>query len=229
MMNAPTDAYDNGTVTSDDDMMMNIPVESPDMGASLPTTEEMRSTVSPYRSGKQGRYIKLIVAAVVLLAVVISIAVGVSGGGTDSSSVSGGGNDSSNGSSASNVAPAPRQANVEDIIAYLADRGVSDLTALSTAETPQRRAAFWLAETDGANLAVPTAAVTTAEGYKYMTRYILAVLYYSTGGELWTSQVGFMTNEDICNWYGLFRSGSSSFRKGVVCDSGLLTGLGISK
>ena len=32
-------------------------------------------------------------------------------------------------------------------------------------------------------------------------RYALATLYYSTGGENWNNQTGWLVDPDVCNWY----------------------------
>jgi hypothetical protein len=49
--------------------------------------------------------------------------------------------------------------------------------------TPQNRAAHWMSEQDGAKYAVPELASATLVGYKYISRYVLAVFYLSMGGQ----------------------------------------------
>lgn len=222
MMN--TEPSDGDTVAMDEDFQ-DIPMNNSGNGASLPTAEELRTTVNPRRQGSssnrqkcQGKA-RLLVVLVIVFGVGVGIIALVSSGRSSNSRSSG--------------ANAPRRSQQEDVISYMAQQGVSDLVVLTTSGSPQNRASVWLAEVDGANLKVPQSTVLAIEGYKYMTRYILAVLYFATGGEAWDSQVNFMTGRDVCEWYSVFFNGESAFRKGVVCEvtsgSRLLVGLGVSK
>jgi hypothetical protein len=121
-----------------------------------------------------------------------------------------------------------RRANVEEVVAYMTNFGVSDATAVATFGTPQSRAATWLAEQDGANLAVPTVGIGSLSGYKYMTRYVMAVLFYSTDGINWENPLEFMTLNNVCDWNAQFTTdGQNYFRKGVLCEpqANLISGL----
>jgi hypothetical protein len=213
-----------------DDEMMDVPVSSENVGASVPSPEEMRTTVHVRHhseaSGARKRFIKLVMVALIVAAVVVAVAIGLSSSG-------GGSNKQRSSNNVQGGDSKARKSTADQVAALMASSGVSDVVALQTAGTPQNRAAFWLAGTDGANLAVPTD--FGADGlalYKYTTRYVMVVLYYSTLGETaWDSQVGFMTSLDVCMWYSTFLSGNQPYRKGVVCDreTGLIIGLGISK
>lgn len=81
--------------------------------------------------------------------------------------------------------------------------------------TPQYKAAWWMAQSDPALIDVDG----NAADFDVITqRYVMTLLWFSTGGESWTVQAGFMTEESACSW--------SSGRIGVECDSaGLITGL----
>jgi hypothetical protein len=216
--------FDDGNVSvadtvSLDEEFTDVPVSHSDVGASVPSPEEVRNTVNMHSrsSGGSGRFLKSVIGSVVIAALVIGVIIGVSGGGGNSSS-------------SSQRGSAVRQSTAEEIITYMANSGVSDLTALTSDGSPQSRAATWMAETDEANLPIPTG--DGIESYKYTTRYAMVVLYYATGGDTtWTNQLSFMSSTDVCNWYGIFQSAASAYRKGVVCDTdtGLITGLGISK
>jgi hypothetical protein len=208
-----------------EDEFTDVPVTSSDVGASLPSPDEVRTTVNmSHGSGRSGngRFLKIVIASLVLAAILVGVIVGVSAGGSSNSAFS----NLKQGDAASD---APRKSTVDEIITYMANSGVSDLTALTTVGSPQSRAAAWMAEDDDANLPVPTADGEVA--YKYTTRYAMVVLYYSTGGDrTWASQLNFLTSADVCNWYGLFNT-LNPYRKGVVCDgdTGLIVGLGVSK
>jgi hypothetical protein len=112
-----------------------------------------------------------------------------------------------------------RKSNVDQVVAYMVNASVSDLTALTTIGSPQNRAALWLAEQDAANTAVPAGNATALESYNYMARYVMAVFYYSTGGENWDVQYFFMTIAPICDWNNARIDGPNAFyRRGIICD-----------
>jgi hypothetical protein len=217
--------FDNVSVADTvelDDEFTDVPVAHSDVGASVPSPDEVRNTVNMHRGsrGGNGRFLKMVIAALVIAAVVIGVIIGVNMGG--------GGTSSSN-SLKQGDPNAPRMSTADEIISYMANSGVSDLTALTTDGSPQNRAVVWMAEDDDANLPAPSADGEAA--YKFTTRYTMAVLYYSTGGDkTWAFQLGFMTGTDVCNWASTFNP-SQPYRKGVVCDrnTGLIVGIGISK
>lgn len=219
--------FDNVSVADTvelDDEFTEVPVAHSDVGASVPSPDEARTAVNVYRGSSggrsNGRFLKIVIAAFVLAAVLIGVVIGVNSGGGGASSF----NSLKQGDS-----DAPRKSTVDEIISYMANSGVSDLNALTTAGSPQSRAVAWMAEDDEANLPAPSADGEVA--YKYTTRYVMAVLYYSTGGDrTWKYQLGFMTGADVCDWAFTFNP-LQPYRKGVICDSstGLIDGIGISK
>jgi hypothetical protein len=82
----------------------------------------------------------------------------------------------------SDVSAVNRSASTSDVIRYLVDQGISTEEDLRTG-TPQFRAAAWLATEDEANLAVPIAySKDDTEGYLYMCRYVMALNYFAMGG-----------------------------------------------
>jgi hypothetical protein len=64
--------------------------------------------------------------------------------------------------------------------------------ALRVAGSPQQRAFFWLLQ--DANLASYT-------NSRRLQRYAMAVFYYSTNGENWSENHGWMSDEDECLWF----------------------------
>jgi hypothetical protein len=115
--------------------------------------------------------------------------------------------------------PAVRKSKVDQVIAYVVDASVSDLTALTTIGSPQNRAAIWMAETDAADTAVPAGNATVLEGYNYMVRYVMAVFYYSTGGDNWHVQYFAMTFAPVCDWNNVIIDGPDAYRQGIICDA----------
>jgi hypothetical protein len=168
----------------------------------------------------------LTVASLVIIASTIGLAVGVSNNQDASSSQS-----QSSSSGSGSDAMAQRESSFEQVVTYMANSGVSTFTALSSPGTPQNRAAHWMAEMDKADIAVPELAVTTLAGYKYMSRYILAVFYLSMGGQNWNFQANFMTIESICQWNQVLFDGDKFYRQGVLCDTstGLIFALDLGK
>jgi hypothetical protein len=127
--------------------------------------------------------------------------------------------------------PAVRKSNVDQVITYMVNASVSDLTDLLTIGSPQNRAAIWMAEQDAADTAVPTSNTTALEGYNYMVRYVMAVFYYSTGGDNWNVQYFSMTFAPVCDWNNVIDDGPNAYRQGIICDekTDLVFGLDFGK
>lgn len=64
--------------------------------------------------------------------------------------------------------------------------------SLMTAGTAQNRAFEWLASNPG---------VSSYSDYRLTERYALATLYFSTRGDSWDNQTGWLVDPDVCNWY----------------------------
>ena len=83
---------------------------------------------------------------------------------------------------------------------YLGDLGVSDLAALRNEETPQYKAAKWIADIDGYSISIPKDPPLAGARNSFVERYVLAVLYFASGGPLWRHQMGFLSPRDHCSW-----------------------------
>lgn len=107
-------------------------------------------------------------------------------------------------------APTPPSSLVEMLSTVSMDSG----EALSTPSTAQNEALNWLAS--NGNL----------ESYSdeiKIQRHVLATLYYSTNGDSWTNNTGWLSDSDECGWY----NGAAG---GELCSSqGLVVGLDLSK
>lgn len=198
-----------------DEEMSEVPIDTADHGASLPSPEEARITVgAPVRKRCSG-YVYWVVGIVLLSAVIIGIVAGLAG--SKANGGSGGGFFSS--------APEPRKATKEQVIAYLKGAGISNLTAMETQGTPQNSAVEWIAEIDDRNLEVPDVSAATPYGYKYVARYVLALLWYATNGGSWEIPLGWLSPADVCNWNEhvpvRLSSGALGFLpSGVYCEYG---------
>lgn len=73
--------------------------------------------------------------------------------------------------------------------------------------SPQYRASLWLATVDQRRLKIPDADVQSSslEEYLFVQRYVLAVLFFATGGlDSWAYSLRFLTGSHECYWYDLF-------------------------
>jgi hypothetical protein len=182
-----------------------IPVSSPNVATSVPSPEEMRTAENQTRRSR-GSCNKILWLGLLVFAIAFSlviVAVVNAGGGNDDETPSGDENLDL------------RQSDVNKVITFMAEEGISHLTALEQSGTPQNVAATWIAKQD---LAVPTDDATAIDRYKYVTRYVLAVLYFSMDGGGWEDQIHFMTERDVCDWNQHFYDGYFPYLKGVICD-----------
>ena len=125
----------------------------------------------------------------------------------NSSKSSGDGGGSSTGNSPDDSprpAPTPpptnRQSTIEDFLNQISGESLRD------PRTPQSSARRWIRFQDEAKLTL-----VTDGSSRVMQRYALATLYYSTGGEAWADNTGYLTGEHECTW------------KGVVCVDNSVT------
>eukprot|EP00977_Amphora_coffeiformis_P000110 scaffold26_cov158-Amphora_coffeaeformis.AAC.2 len=190
------DTHDEETPPSSS--MSEIPLELGE--PSLPNPEEIRmsardvNTNNNNGSGGGRRCVWYSVLGIILVVSVVAIVVGLS----SSSSSGGGSRGGTGGASGSNSAP--RQFSFEALAAYLEEEGISDPQELLSFPTPQSQAARWLANEDTRNLALPSEGVESKQGYHFITRYILATIYYAMSGSDWRFQFNFMSEDDICDW-----------------------------
>ena len=72
---------------------------------------------------------------------------------------------------------------------------ITPLSTLTDPSTPQFAALDWLANKDSG------ASYSSADDVRILQRYVLATLYYSTGGPNWTKSYGFLSDEHECKWF----------------------------
>jgi hypothetical protein len=113
---------------------------------------------------------------------------------------------------------------------FLAVNGISDAAALDDFRTPQYQAADWLAHDDELVLGIPKLAPNeNDESYEFVTRYVMAVLYYSTNGKSWRYNLSFLSDKKTCDWYQVFAPPVGQL--GVLCNrnSQKIVGFSFSK
>lgn len=104
-----------------------------------------------------------------------------------------------------------------ETIDMLIDSGISDRQVLEVQGTPQNLAAEWMANVDPLQYEVPTADMEFADSYHFIQRYVLVVLFYSTGGsESWANDLGFLSEDHECSWFH-----SKKFTDGQVYAMGV--------
>ena len=90
---------------------------------------------------------------------------------------------------------------------------------IDSPDSPQHKAYQWLLNDDPANLTLDEIPVKTLE-----QRYIAALIYFSTNGEMWYSSCNFLTAADVCQWHEKLTG------NGLSCDTqGTIQAIGISK
>lgn len=245
---------ENGGFDMDDEV---IPIHSEDVGASLPSAEEFRSSefvfgkdkssgkidTGDHDSAKLSRkmYWKILVAAVIVFILGMSLIVAQKNKDAHASAAadtnqansslkknSGGLDDKDSSNDATYGDGNETSVIVDDmnqIIAYFSSTyGISNFEDPSSA---QYKAALWFAARNQPTLMIPGSSNGTSEldspvyKYRYLARYIMAVVYYSMNGEDWSNGLSFLSpSTDICTWLYQVVSilGEVSF-EGIVCDN----------
>ena len=110
------------------------------------------------------------------------------------------------------------QIRTNQIKLFLADCGISE-EKMSTEGSPHLQALTFLSEEDKIALDVPAEKDTT-EGYSFLTRYVLSLLFYTLNGPQWQLGLNFLSAVPVCAWGTNFRysDGRREFR-GVSCNT----------
>lgn len=86
---------------------------------------------------------------------------------------------------------------------YLIQSTISDAGDLLDETSPQFYAAQWMAHKDGQKLDVPYL-YDTEKHPTFVERYALTVIYFALGGDGWSHDLNFLSDEHICTWYQEF-------------------------
>ena len=96
---------------------------------------------------------------------------------------------------------------------------ISNLKDLEVQGTPQNLAAEWMANVDPLQYKIPYQGMAFEEAYHFIQRYVLAVLFFATGGsESWTDDLDFLSGNHECGWFHRkeFTDGQT-YAMGVTC------------
>lgn len=74
-------------------------------------------------------------------------------------------------------------------------RNISGKSSIELQASPQHKAMCWLIHSDKSGL--------SPSGSKVKERYALATLWYATTPDVWQTKTNWLTNESICNWFGI--------------------------
>jgi hypothetical protein len=107
---------------------------------------------------------------------------------------------------ASPATTAPTYA-IDDLMISLLPSYSLDI-AQSNASSPQAKAVAWL---------MNDSAFHEYDRYRILQRYALAVLYYSTSGELWTNSTGWLSSSNECAWYSSWQE-TDLLYNGPICQ-----------
>lgn len=104
-------------------------------------------------------------------------------------------------------------------VEFLSESGVTSVHHLITTGTPQNNALMWLSRDD---TALPTSNPTNLfTDFRFVQRYVLAVLYFALNGSEWKDKANFLAPEHECAWFApeyfdqFFRR---NYAVGVTCD-----------
>eukprot|EP00529_Nitzschia_sp_RCC80_P009838 CAMPEP_0113492902 /NCGR_PEP_ID=MMETSP0014_2-20120614/28316_1 /TAXON_ID=2857 /ORGANISM="Nitzschia sp." /LENGTH=772 /DNA_ID=CAMNT_0000386749 /DNA_START=150 /DNA_END=2468 /DNA_ORIENTATION=- /assembly_acc=CAM_ASM_000159 len=114
----------------------------------------------------------------------------------------------------------PGGSRFDQAVDYLVAVGVSERSALETANTAENYAVKWIANDDQMQFDIPSMTESSSglqPHTRFTERYALAVLYYKTGGPtLWKYQLNFLQPIDHCFWYQDFVTTTGNIvRQGV--------------
>jgi hypothetical protein len=92
--------------------------------------------------------------------------------------------------------PALGESRFEQLVGILAP-AVSSTTTFVDTSSPQYKAAWWLATTDGLNLDFSLEVFD-----RVAQRYVMALLYHALDGENWLTKSGYVSDFPTCQWLG---------------------------
>ena len=90
-------------------------------------------------------------------------------------------------------------------LAFEQIKSISDEDALMDSSTPQYESLEWISKHDPTGMElIKTATAEDADDSiamtKFVERYVLGLLYFSTGGQDWFSNVTFLSEASVCDW-----------------------------
>lgn len=210
------------TPTSESQPMSSLEVEQP-----LPSVAELTGRTQGEEPSNRRRSDILVPILLILVVVLLSLSIGLGLGLKEAED-----------SNAKEIDDQKQQETVEavvdlqkrynEIVRFLSESEVSHLADLESDGSPQKLAATFMAFLDPLLLEIPHSHVVR-DGYTFVTRYILMVLFFSTNGDEWTNLRNFRSKLPTCQWWevNLDESTSHLYKyTGVICNErGIITNL----
>ena len=171
--------------------------------ADLPIEGSQRQLVleTPQPSSTKRR---LIPGALLLIAAMLAVIIGLSVGLTKSNSEEVNSNigESSPGTApiTQTASPAVVESRQVDVEAWIVSQEYSSVNALNDPDSPQSKAAKFMV--DSTSIEVPTETADPFLSFQWMERYALAVFYYALNGDNWLYHENFLERTlPSCQWF----------------------------
>jgi hypothetical protein len=105
------------------------------------------------------------------------------------------------------------------VVAYLGNHNISGFPDLIREGSFQNLAATWMARGDTHSMSIPKGSPASKEGYAFIQRYIMALLYYQMGGPQWKYDINFLKAQNTCDWSSWIVRESDKVPMGAICNS----------
>jgi hypothetical protein len=110
----------------------------------------------------------------------------------------------------------PTSDRLEATYEFLKENKISSEEDLSDVNSSQYKAAKWIANEDEEYIDIPV------DPFRFIQRYVAAVLYFAMGGENWASSLRFLSSDHECSWNELIPDENDEiFAVGISCDQNL--------
>ena len=175
---------------------------------SLPTAEEVKNN-APQRS-KDTHPLLILTIALLLVVMIVGLSVGLTADNRQNKG------DSSTALPTDQMNAQKQKDRSNNLKIWLLVNGISEAATFNDPTSPQFRALTFMAETDKMKLDMPDGAATTEEGYAFLTRYVMTVFYYATGGTTWNYNLLFLSDNHVCDWFFIFTAPVGQV--GILCN-----------
>jgi hypothetical protein len=112
-----------------------------------------------------------------------------------------------------------RSPRLGDTITFLTRYSISNRDYIDDETSPQFQAALWISDLDKLAYAIPDSHLSP-DYSEFVQRYVLAVFYFSTGGNNWVEPQLFMKEEHVCAWFTRQNlDDGETLAIGITCNS----------
>jgi hypothetical protein len=164
----------------------------------------------------------LVLLIIVILIITIIILVTTRSSSASSSMNSGLGSSANIGSSPSTTTVDIPKTNLPPRLGqatnFLSKFQISSKSNLDDITTPQFQAALWISDLDEMVMPIPDSRLHP-NYHTFIQRYVLALLYFSTGGHNWIEKSFFLGKQSVCQWFNnLTLTDDEKLAYGVSCN-----------